>query len=61
MFTVNVKGHFAAMKSDILLKKPFMDIRFGYGKITFWSTEEEEEDFLDYLVVNEGKFGFKII
>ena len=58
---VNIKGNFAAMKSDILLKKKFMDVKYGYGRITFWATDKGEDEFLDYLVTNEGKFGFKII
>ena len=60
-FTVNVKGNFAAMKNDVLLKKQFMDVKYGYNTIVYWATDEMEEEMLEYLVKNEGKFGFKII
>ena len=59
--TVNIKGNFKTMKADVLLKKKFSDIKYSYGRITFWGTDKDEDEMLDYLVTNEGKFGFKII
>lgn len=59
--TINVKGDIPASFKDYQTGKPFVDISYGYGKIHFTGTDEEESQFLDYLVTNEGKLGFKII
>ncbi len=59
--TINVKGNFSNIFKDAQLGKNVQDVSYGYNKILFVGTDEELDKYLDYLIENEGKFGFKII
>ena len=58
---INVKGYFSEAFREAQTNRRTTDIRYGYGKLYFHGTEDELEEYLGYLVKNEGKFGFKII
>lgn len=58
---INIKGYMTQAFKDSQTEKRFNDVVYGYGKLLFTGTEEELDNYLAYLVKNEGKFGFKII
>lgn len=58
---INVKGYMTNDFKDSQTGKKFSDITYGHGKIFFKGTEEQLDEYLSFLVQNEGKFGFKII
>ena len=58
---INVKGEFAKSFRESQTNKRTTDIGYGYGKISFYGTEKELDEYIGYLVKNEGTFGFKII
>jgi len=58
---INVKGYINQPFIDKQLDKRFQDVKYGYGVIQFTGTEEEKEQYLNWLVENEGKLGIKLI
>lgn len=61
IYTINVKGFFDSAKLDSQTGKRFMDVKYGNGVIIFKGTPEEYDEYLNFLVSNEGKLNFKII
>ncbi len=58
---INVKGYFSKQFYDSQLQKGFNDIKYGYNQLIFIGTDKEVDEYRNFLVDNEGKFGFKII
>ena len=58
---INVKGYFNKAFRESQTGRKTTDVSYGYGKIIFYGTEEELDKYRNYLVDNEGKFGFKLI
>lgn len=58
---INIKGYYTKCFTDSVTLMKTSDIRYGYGAIIFYGTEKELDEYLDYLVKNEGRFGFKTI
>ena len=58
---INIKGYMTQAFRDSQTGNKFSDVVYGYGKLLFTGTEAELDEYLAYLVKNEGKFGFKII
>lgn len=61
IYEINVKGYYSEAFYDSLIKKNYCDTVQGFGRIIFKGTPKQYNEYLDYLVTNEGKFGFKII
>lgn len=58
---INIKGYINQGFIDSQTSRKFQDVTYGYGKILFIGTKKELDEYLDWLVQNEGKLGFKII
>lgn len=58
---INIKGYMTKAFYDSQTERRYNDVSYGYGKLLFTGTEEQLDEYLAYLVKNEGKFGFKII
>ncbi len=58
---INVKGYCNRKFFDTQTERSYHDVVWGNGKIFFTGTESELDVYLDWLVTNEGKLGFKII
>ena len=61
LHSINVKGYFTKMFYDTLQDKKYCDVTYGYNVLGFIGTDEELQEYRNYLVENEGKFGFKLI
>lgn len=58
---INIKGYYTKFFTDSVTLMKTSDIKYGNGAIIFYGTEKELDEYLDYLVKNEGKLGFKTI
>ena len=61
MRIINIKGYFNRIFYDGVIDKKFQDIKYGNGGLVFYGNEAEYDEYLNFLVLNEGKLGFKII
>ena len=61
MHIINIKGYFNRIFYDAVIDKKFQDIKYGNGALVFGGTDDELDDYIEYLVKNEGELGFKII
>ena len=58
---INIKGYCNKTFFDAQTQRGYADVSYGYGAIFFKGTDSELDEYLDFLVENEGKFNFKII